>query len=171
MRRGAVLVAIVIAAGAAALQSTVLSFLAIRSVQPDLVLVVVIFVANRNGSLMGQITGLGAGVVLDLIGTSPLGLYALIYTVIGAVFGVTRGKMFVDPVFMPILFALAALLIKGLLGLILGGLYGIAGLSEWILSSNFAIEIGYTAVLCPVVFGLLRLVRILRPERRRGEGF
>lgn len=171
MRTGTVLLAVAIAVGTAILQSTVLGFIGIRGVHPDLVLVVVVFVANRNGSLVGELTGFGAGLALDLIGSGPLGLYALIYTVIGASFGITRGKMFVDPVFMPALFAVAALLIKGLLALLLGGLYGIEGLTGSVLSPSYAIEIAYSAVSCPIVFGLLKLVSPLQPDRRRGEGF
>ena len=171
MRGGAAFLAILISGGVAVLQSTILGFISIRGVEPDLALIVVVFVANRNGSMFGQLAGFGAGLVLDIMGTSPLGLYALIFAVIGAVFGATRGKIFVDPVFMPMLFAIAATLIKGAMGLLLGGLFGIAGLPDAVISSGYALELGFTAVLCPVVFGILRLVGPLQPERRRGEGF
>ena len=170
MSRGVALLAIAVAGGIAVLQSTVLQFASIAGVQPDLVLIVIVYAANKNGTMTGQLAGLGAGVVLDVMGLSPLGFYALIYAVIGAVHGTTKGKMFVDPVVMPVLFALVAVLMKGILGIGLAGLYGIDGVVGRVLSTPFLIELGYTAVLSPVLFGLLSLIRPLRPERRRGEG-
>ncbi len=169
MSRGVALLAIAVAAGVAVLQSTVLQFASIAGIQPDLVLIVTVYAANKNGTMTGQLVGLGAGVVLDVMGLSPLGFYALIYAVIGAVYGTTKGKMFVDPILMPVLFALVAVLIKGILGIGLAGLYGIDGVVGRVLSTPFLIELGYTALVSPVLLGLLSLVRPLRPERRRGE--
>lgn len=170
MSRGVAALAIAVAAAIAVLQSTVLQFASIAGVQPDLVLIVVVYVANKNGTMIGQLTGLGAGVVLDVMGLSPLGFYALIYAVIGAMYGTTKGKMFVDPIFMPVLLTLIALLIKGIAGIALAGLYGIDGVADRVFSTSYLIELGYTAAISPVLFGLLRLIRPLRPERRRGEG-
>jgi rod shape-determining protein MreD len=168
--RGVAALAIIIAAGIAVLQSTVLRFANIAGVHPDLVLIVIVYVANKNGPMIGQLAGLGAGIILDVMGLSPLGLYALVYAVIGAVFGTTKGKMFVDPIFMPVLFAIVAVLAKGILGSAFAGLYGIRGVVDGVFSTSFLIELGYTAVVSPVLFALLNLVGPLRPERRRGEG-
>lgn len=170
MSRGVALLAIAVAGGIAVLQSTVLQFASIAGIQPDLVLIVIVYAANKNGAMTGQLVGLGAGVVLDVMGLSPLGFYALIYAVIGAVYGTTKGKMFVDPILMPVLFALVAVLMKGILGIGLAGLYGIDGVAGRVLSTPFVIELGYTALVSPVLLGLLSLIRPFRPERRRGEG-
>lgn len=166
---GIVALSVVLMALVAVLQSTILQFASIAGVQPDLVLIVLVFIANRNGSLIGQLAGLGAGVVLDVIGLSPLGFFALVYTIVGALYGVTRGKMFVDPVFMPVIFAIVGLVVKGLLGVALAGIFGISGVASRVFSTAYLIELGYTAVLAPVLFGLLKLVGPLQPERRRGE--
>ena len=170
MNRGVAVLAVVVAGIAAVLQSTVLRFAAIAGVQPDLVLIIVVFVAHKNGSMMGQITGLGAGIILDVMGLSPLGFYALIYAVIGVLYGATKGKMFVDPIFMPALLLLVALLLKAVLGVALGGLFGIEGVIARTFSVSYLIELGYSAVVSPVIFGLLRMIRPLSPEHRRGEG-
>ena len=120
--------------------------------------------------MTGQLAGLGAGIILDVIGLSDLGFYALIYAVCGGAYGTTKGKMFIDPIFMPVLLAVVALLMKGILAAALAGLYGIQGVFSSILSTQYLIELGYTAVVSPFLFGLLNLVGPLRPERRRGEG-
>ena len=159
----------IVAGGLAVMQSTLLRFAAIAGVQPDLVLIVVIFLANKNGSMVGQVVGFLAGLVLDIMGLAPLGFYALIYTVSGAVFGLTRGKMFLDPVFLPLLFGVVAVLVKGLLGLLVATLFSIDPVSARLFSGRFLIEIGYTAILVPVLFGLLGLARALQPDPRKGE--
>ena len=155
----------------AVLQSTLLRFLEIAGVAPDLVLVMVVFLANKNGKMVGQVTGFAGGVVLDVMGLAPLGFYALIYTVLGALFGVTRGKMFVDPIFMPVALTVVAALIKALVALLVGGLFAIAAVRETVFSSSYLIEIAYTGLLGPVVFALLGLVGSLQPDRRKGEAF
>jgi rod shape-determining protein MreD len=160
---------VLLAGAIAVLQSTVLRFIAIAGVQPDLVLIVVIFLAHKNGSMIGQLVGFVAGVVIDSFGLAPLGFHALIYTVLGAAFGVTRGKIFVDAVFLPLLFGVVAVLVKGLLALALSGLYSIDPVASRILAGGFLIEIGYTAIVVPILFGILSLFKALQPDRRKGE--
>ena len=155
--------------GITVLQSTLLRFVEIAGVAPDLVLIVLIFVANRNGSMTGQITGFVAGVVLDLVGLSPLGFHAVIYTLIGALFGVTRGKMFVDPIFTPVILALVAMVMKGLLALLISVLFSTVSVRGQLFSSAYAIEMIYTALLGPLAFGLLGTAHWLQPDRRRGD--
>ncbi len=164
------LLAVAVAGGIAVLQSTVLQFVSIAAIQPDLVLIIIVYVANKNGAMIGQLAGLGAGIVLDVMGLAPLGFYALVYAVIGAAYGITKGKMFVDPIFMPVLFVLVALLMKGILGIALSGLYGIDGVVGRVFATPFLVELGYTAVVSPGLFGLLMLIGALRPEYRRGAG-
>jgi rod shape-determining protein MreD len=155
--------------GFAVLQSTVLSFLEIAGGSPDLVLIGVLFLANRNGTMVGQVAGFAAGLVLDVMGLAPLGFYSLIFLILGALFGVTRGKMFVDPIFIPVLIAVIAGLLKALLALIVAGVFGIEGVRDAVFSAPYAIELVYTGLLAPVIFGLLRMMSFIQPDRRRGE--
>lgn len=156
-------------AATAVLQSTLLRFVEIAGIAPDLVLVLVVFLANKNGKMIGQVVGFAGGVILDVMGLAPLGFYALIYTVLGALFGMTRGKMFVDPIFMPVALTVVASLIKALVALIVGGLFAIDAVRETVFSPAYLIEIAYTGLLGPVLFALLGLAGGLQPDRRRGE--
>lgn len=158
-------------AGVAVLQSTVLRFLEIAGVAPDLTLVVLVFLANRNGVMVGQLTGFAGGVVLDVLGLAPLGFHALTFTILGAAFGVTRGKMFVDPIFIPVILAIVAMLGKALLALLIAGMFGVGGVTAGVFSTAYLIEIGYTGLIAPVVFALLGMLRFLQPDRRKGELF
>jgi rod shape-determining protein MreD len=155
-------------AGAAVLQSTFLRFVEIAGVAPDLVLIVLVFLANKNGSMPGQTAGFAAGVVLDVMGLAPLGFYALIYTVLGALFGISRGKMFVDPIFIPVLLAVVAMVIKAVLALLIGAFFSLDGPSGQIFTSGYLIEIAYTGLVAPMLFGVLGAAPWLQPDRRRG---
>ena len=153
----------------AVLQSTVLRFTEIAGIAPDLVLVIVVFLANKNGTMTGQLTGFFGGLALDVMGLSPVGFYALMYTLIGALFGMTRGKMFVDPIVMPIGLAVAALMIKGLIAVLIASLYAMGTIQGQVFSTGYLLEIGYTGLLAPIVFAILGMMRRLQPDRRRGE--
>ncbi|MFP4113186.1 MAG: rod shape-determining protein MreD [Spirochaetota bacterium] len=153
----------------AVLQSTVLRFVEIAGVSPDLVLIIVIFLANKNGSMTGQVAGFVAGAVLDMLGLAPLGFHALVFTLLGALYGLTRGKMFVDPIFVPVIMTVVAMLLKAAIALIVAALFAIESVSAQVFSSRYLIEIAYTGLLGPLVFGLLGFVRRLQPDRRRGE--
>ncbi len=153
----------------AVIQSTVLQFTEIAGVAPDLVLIIVVFMANKNGTMTGQLVGFLGGMTLDLLGLAPLGFHALIYTVSGALVGITRGKMFVDPIFLPVVLVVAGELLKATLALTIAGLFSIGSVSDSVFAARFLIEITYTGLLGPVVFAFLGLMHRLQPDRRRGE--
>lgn len=166
---GVALYGSLVLAGLAVLQSTALSFVEIAGGSPDLILIVLIFLANKNGTMTGQVSGFVGGIVLDFIGLAPLGFHALIYTLIGAMFGITRGKMFVDPIFIPVILAVVAMILKGLFALIVATLFSIGAVQGHLFTSSYLIEIVYTGLVGPVVFGLLGMIAWLQPDRRRGE--
>lgn len=166
---GVAVYGVLVIAGTAILQSTVLRFMEIAGAIPDLVLVMLVFLANKNGVMTGQVTGFVGGVVLDLMGLSPLGFYALIYTVLGALFGLTRGKMFVDPIFLPVLLTVVAILIKALLAVVVAGLFAIETVQGQVFTSGYLVELAYSGLIGPVVFALLGFAPWLQPDRRRGE--
>lgn len=164
---GPAALAVVIIGGVAVLQSTLLGAVAIAGVVPDLALVIIVFVAHKNGPMMGQIVGFLGGVVLDLMSLSPLGLHALIGTVIGYLYGLTRGKMFVDPIFMPIIMVVVATIIKVLTMAVAGALFRIE-YAAGLLSSKFFVELGYSSLVAPMIFALLGTLLVLQADRRRG---
>ena len=85
------------------LQSTVLRFVALKGVKPDLALIVMVFVAVRRGSMSAQVSGFLAGLLEDILSLAPVGFNALLRTVLGFFYGLTAGSIFVDPVLMPVL--------------------------------------------------------------------
>lgn len=141
-----------ILAGVAVLLSYFGSYIAIQGVQPDLVLLLLVFYANSEGPLRSQTAGIVGGLVEDFMSLAPLGFSLLLRTGIAFLFGQTKNKIFLDPIVMPALMVLAATLINGVIALILGAIFNIESVISYTLSTSYLIELGYNAVLAPVVF-------------------
>jgi len=129
-------------------------FLRVGGAKPDLVLLAVIFIAvnaPRDAALLGAF---GIGLTQDLVTLSPLGVYALAYSLVG-MFTVSTQELVYR----------AHPLTHFSLGLV-GGLLSAAVIviHGWIkgptvpLMDMFSSAL-YTAVLAPFVLGLLHLTR------------
>lgn len=71
------------------LQTTLVRFLAVGGLEPDIVLVWIVFYALRRGQISGTIAGFASGLLLDLLSGADgmLGLAALSKTVAGFLTG------------------------------------------------------------------------------------
>ena len=79
-----------IVALAVLLQSTVMHYVAVNGVIPDLVLIFVLFISLKEGSRKGEITGFAGGLLVDILSLAPLGFHCIVYTVVGFVSGLTE---------------------------------------------------------------------------------
>jgi rod shape-determining protein MreD len=95
------------------LQSTLLNKIAIKGVKPDLSLLAMIYLSNKNGKMLGQTLGFCSGLVEDFLSVSPLGFNGFIKTLIGFLFGLTEGTFFIDSVIIPMAMSGVATLLKG----------------------------------------------------------
>ncbi|MBN2735983.1 MAG: rod shape-determining protein MreD [Spirochaetales bacterium] len=138
------------------LQSTLLNYLAIESVKPDLALIALIFISIRRGNVPGQISGFASGLFQDFISLPPpVGFYAIIRTIVGFVFGFFEGRLFVDPVIVPVILVIIGTLLKGVLATVAGIGFGILNTGFELISFKFLIEVIYNAVCAPLIFSLL----------------
>lgn len=149
---------------AVVLQSTLLHWVAVRGVIPDLGLIVLVFVAIRRGSMTAQLSGFASGVVEDVLSLSPLGFHAFIRTVVGFLYGLTEGSIFVDPILMPVILIIIATLFKALISSLLVAFLSISAAGFGVFAGPLWIELGYNAVLAPFLFGLLGLLKSLKPR-------
>ena len=153
---------------ASAIQSTVLSYATILGVIPQVVLVVVMSLAFTDGERVGLVCGFCAGLLQDLQlpEGSVVGLYALVYTLVG--FGVGKLREFTpaESVWTPVFTVAAATAVVeasyATLAIMLG--------QEWVSIVFTAKVIGlvvlYNTLLTPLVFPLVRKVADrFRPER------
>tara|TARA_B100002003_G_C13939733_1_gene456094 strand:- start:127 stop:627 length:501 start_codon:yes stop_codon:yes gene_type:complete len=73
------------------IQSTVVEHISIRGIKPDIILIILIYVSLRSGSMMGVVLGFSIGLLQDFYGPpANLGLNALCKSLLG--FGVGIGK-------------------------------------------------------------------------------
>ncbi len=150
------------------LQTTVLHHVAILDVKPDLALIILVFFSIRRGAWIGQTAGFTMGLVEDFLSLSPLGFHSFIKTLIGYVYGNIHGKIYVDPIFFPLLIVLTATMLKGLLMVVLIFIFNISLSFEGYFSWRFWLEAGYNLLLTPLVFLVLRFGENFFQNRRSG---
>jgi rod shape-determining protein MreD len=143
---------------AALLQSTVFSRLAlyVRTV-PDIALCILVFSAYLNGTMTGQLTGFFSGFLLDFLSAAPLGLNALIRTLIGAITGRMKGTFFLDIAFLPMALCAGATTFKALSYLLLHLFFTGAVPFYAFFGPVFWIELGMNTLCAPFLFGFLKL--------------
>jgi rod shape-determining protein MreD len=160
-----------IAVGASVLSSTLLSWVAIAGVKPDLALVIVALVAMRRGSMTGQVAGFASGLLTDTISVGPLGLTAMTRTVVGYVVGRMEGMVAVDWLLLPAAVSIAATGLKALtitvLGLAVPWISSRYGIGPSFFLSSFLIEAGLNGVVAPALYVLLSLLPGMRERSSR----
>lgn len=146
---------------AAILQSTILHKLSLYNAVPDLILLIIIWTSYYNGTMSGQIVGFLAGLILDFLSAAPLGLNALIRTIIGALAGLLRGNFILDLIFLPMLLCASATALKAALLFILHYLFLDIVPVYSMTKPTFFVELGMNALLAPIIFSFLSRFKIL----------
>jgi len=143
---------------AALLQSTIFSRMAIHiHAMPDLTLCILVFSAYLNGTMTGQLTGFFSGVLLDFLSAAPLGLNALIRTLVGATVGLLKGTFYLDVIFLPMILCASATVFKALVFLLLHLLLASSVPSYTQFGVTFWVELGLNTLIAPFLFAFLKL--------------
>lgn len=129
MRTRAIGLSLLAAAVAVLLQTTLFGQVRIFDVAPDLVMLTVIAVARRLDAEPAVLLGFTSGLAMDLLGSSPLGLRALVLTLIAYATVRMRDRFDVNVVATGL-----AVVMLSLLGIVLvvviGTLFGEASFSD-----------------------------------------
>ncbi len=162
-------IAIALALGVAAvvLQTTLFAELRPFGASPNLPLLVVIACARHLDPDPAVLYGFSVGLLTDLLGASPLGMWALVMT--AAAYGTVRFRDRLEeaPVAGAVLVFVLTLLGE-VLFLLLGTLFGLKLLSQAGLVRIVLLTALYTTVLAPA---LLPGVSLLLAPRRRTRAF
>lgn len=156
-----IVLTILLLGAAVLLQTTVLRFVEVNGVKPDLQLILVVFLALRRGSMSGQIAGFVGGLLEDVVTLSPLGFHAIVKALVGFCAGLPFGLIRASAVVVPVLLVAGGAMIKGLAS---GGIslaFQIP-LDAHLLEERFWIETAYNVILAPFLFALLSHIRLLR---------
>ncbi|MFW0861209.1 MAG: rod shape-determining protein MreD [Dethiobacter sp.] len=108
-----------------ALQGSFLVLISPTGVHPDLVLVVVVALALLSDSKRGALVGLVAGLMQDIVFGAPLGFFAFIKVLVGAMAGFLAEEINRDFVLAPMLLVLFFSLFNDLMPFILKELINI----------------------------------------------
>jgi len=133
---------------------------------PDFAFIIMLFFALQNGKTFGFWTGFIAGLIIHafMLPDSVLGLYALIYTIIGYIVGNLKGRLIVDPLFLPLLYAFITLIIKYSILFLFSFLNSMP--IEPFIWKELLINILFTLILAPIFYNLLRLIHLINPNER-----
>ena len=142
------------------IESTLLKKLPSNFIYPDIALIILIFFSNSRGVLEGQISGFIIGIAEDFLSLSPLGFNSFIKTVIGFVFGKTKGKIFLDPIFFPMLVVLIATIMKGFTAAFIASIFLSAEASPAVFTNRFAIELIENCLCAPFIFAFMKFIKL-----------
>lgn len=148
---------------AAILQVSLAPHLALFGVVPNFIFLVVVTLAFVEGPVAGGVSGFIGGFVFDLIGTSVVGPYALVLSVVGYATGMLSANLFAEGWLLPVtIVAVASLSAELADGIVLA----VLGLGATFWRDVFTVMIPsalYHTVLAVLVYPWL--ARILRAER------
>jgi rod shape-determining protein MreD len=165
VRTRAIALALIGVGLAVVLQTTLFAQVRIFDVAPDLVLLTVIALARRLDAEPAVLLGFTSGLAMDLLGSSPLGLRALVFTVVAYATVRTRDRFDINVVATGV-----AVLLLSLLGVVLivviGTLFGEATFRDPNVFRKILLIPVYNLVLGA---GILPLTTLLLVGRRRRD--
>lgn len=156
MIRRALVIALLLVT-AAVLQTALFPTVTLLGFRPDLLLLLVVAFALRDGPLAGLRVGFAAGLLTDLLAAqTPIGLAVLIHTGIGYGIGVARPYLAPESITAPLLLTCFSSIVgTGAFGL-LAVLLGDERLpTSYLLQAALVVGL-YNTLLAPVVLALVR---------------
>ncbi len=144
------------------LQTTVLRKVAFRDVKPDLVLIILVIFSNYFGKTRGELFGAASGLAQDILSLSPLGFNTFVNTLTGYLAGITKGKLFLDPVITPVILVAFFTLLKEAVVFMLFLLFMPENTGQ-VFTGAFLIKELINVLLTPFVFYILKVSKLI-PE-------
>ncbi len=133
-------------------------------VKPDIMLIVLMFIAMENGSTVGQVTGFFSGLLIDFLSAAPFGLNALIRTVLGFFAGVFHLNIHSKGILIPILMLFFATLSKALLIFFVSFFYPGKIMLYSLFNATLWYECLFNSLLAPLVFFALSKFKIFSAD-------
>lgn len=93
------------------LESTLFQYVRIYGIKPDFSTMIIVSYAIMRGSSFGTFTGLGIGLLIDIMYGRVIGINALSYMVTGYIIGQAHENVFKDSFIPPLIFNFIAVMI------------------------------------------------------------
>ncbi len=149
-------------------QSVFLSKIIPFGIVPDIAMIILIAASWKYGSLVGEISGFIIGISFDALGLAPLGFHALLYTLIGYLFGRMQDSISPGPIFLPVLAAGIATLVKYGGSFFVSLIFGLNSGAIRYFSLKTVWELAGNLLLAPLVFLFVSYLAMLFEGKRGG---
>ena len=136
-------------------ETAILSHIRLLPALPDLILILVVYIALHNGTVAGVTAGFFSGLIFDFLSLAPMGLHSFVFTVLGFLSGILYRKYNVRRFFFPFILGLSATFLKAGILFILNVLFGQSIQVYTLLAVPFWIETAENALCAPLLFALL----------------
>lgn len=165
MRRAAIIGLLLLTAGV--LQTALFPYLTLAGFRPDLLLLVAVAFAFRDGPITGTLTGFTAGLIDDLLlAQAPIGLNAIVLLVVCYGVGIARPYLAVAPYAAPLIVTAASTVLASIGYGVLARLFGATRFTPQLIMQDAVIVGIYNTLLAPAVFyGVRRLTTRFPPNR------
>ena len=141
-------------------ETTFLKNISIFNARPSIYFVCFVFAAYAQPDIRGIVIGFVVGLAVDFVSAAPLGATSFSLSLLGFLLGNLRGKIFVDPIFIPMIMAIAASFIFTITNSFLFSIFNIES-SVVLISSNLLVHFFMNALIAPICYGILRLSGIV----------
>lgn len=134
------------------LETTIFTNLNFLPAIPDLLLIYVMYIGISRGSVSGEIQGFASGFFLDFMSGAPLGLNALIRSILGFLVGLFHLNVNMKGFLSPAFFGLIGTIVKAILLEIISFFFPNIINSYSFFSSDFFYECILNALFSPILF-------------------
>jgi len=138
-------------------ETAILSHISFLPALPDLILILAVYIALYNGTVIGVTAGFFSGLILDFLSLAPFGLHSFVFTTLGFLYGLLVRKYNVRRFFFPLVLGLSATLLKAVFFFVLRFLFGQSIQVYDVLSLPFWCETAANALCAPPLFALFGL--------------
>lgn len=146
------------------IQTAVLSNWYALPVVPDILLLAILYISFHNGSTAGEVSGFCSGLLLDFLSASPLGLNAMVRTLMGFLGGLLHRNFETSGIAIPVVLGFAATIAKAFIIRFISFFYPGSVLSYSIFSSVLWYECAFNALCAPILFWFLSFFAILSKD-------
>ena len=129
------------------IQSTVVEHIAIRGIKPDFILIILIYVSLRSGSMIGVILGFSIGLLQDFYGPpANLGLNALCKSLLGFSVGIGKEGLYKDSMLVLMLTLVISYITHDIIYHIIDARFTLDAVVSWFVGVSLP-SVFYTVVL------------------------
>ncbi len=153
------------------IQTTILRYISIGGVKPDIILIVTVYVGLRQGKEKGISTGFIFGLIQDSLSAGIIGVNALSKGLLGFIVGNVREKIMSENMITQSLFIFIATIFDGLILLLISETIFQEELGGRISLRPLFLQALYSSIIGPLLFLVLKWIKdkyvLLKKEAKR----